>query len=260
MEKERIIFTPETEVYVRNMHNPNKPLHGYIREVISMAEINDLIPERIRHEYDVDISGTYFHKRESLINILYAKCADNWYAIKDLIEAAEKHCPLDKPLRDIYSRMVGKYCAPTWHTPCVKDMVYELEHDNVDCELHNRVYYIDYASMHPNTRGRNLRYYDIPTFDLSADYIRKHKDDYFSTPSPSEQLKKKLKRIEVNGDYMTAVWYDQPATVIKLSENDMYDTEKAYMWLLLKGLCENNKSECDRILKLMEDITYVKNR
>lgn len=105
---------------------------------------------------------------------------------------------------------------------------------------------------------RYKNYYEIPTFDLSASYIRNHKNDCFSTSSPSEQLKKKLKRIEVNGEYMTAVWYDHPATVIKLSENDMYDTEKAYMWLLLKGLCDNNKSECDRVLKLMEDITFEK--
>jgi hypothetical protein len=363
---DKILFTPETEVYIMNMHNPNKPLHGYIRDVITMTEYDTGCTT---YQYDVRVDNddtdlNIVNKRVSLTYILYAKCSGNWYVVNDLIKVAETHYNNDKSI------VLGKYLTLDY-APCVKDMMYELEHNNVDCEMHNRVYcikeekimiadnldqgtkiiyyipdslqtfigyinhksykgaakdlyylvsgdygaesisikpeqilgyecsdvWIDIATCLPTrvydivnnfdrrfgttnyvydraanhdhkdsvdslryayTSGKGEKYghkryksyYEVPTYDLSASYNKK------KIPTPSEQLKKKLKRIEVNGEYMTAVWYDRPATVIKLSENDMYDTEKAYMWLLLKGLCDNNKSECDRILKLMESITY----
>ena len=127
-------------------------------------------------------------------------------------------------------------------------MVYELEHNNVDCEMHNRVFCI---KKEKNGHIRYKSYDDIPTYDLSASCNKK------MLPTPSEKLKKKLKRIEVNGKYMTAVWYDRPATVIKLNENDSYDSEKAMLWLLLKACCENNKSECDRVLDFMKSKVEV---
>lgn len=131
---------------------------------------------------------------------------------------------------------------------CRRFGIPDLKDDSVDS-----IRYTIASGKYKEYKKKYRRYYDdIPTYDLSASSNKK------MLPSPSERLKKKLKRIEVNGEYMTAVWYDHPATVIKLSEYDMYDTEKAYMWLLLKGLCDNNKSECDRVLKLMEDITFEK--
>ena len=351
---ERIVFTPETEVYIMNMHNPNKPLHGYIREVMTMTEYDTGCTI---YQYDVRVDNdntdlNIVNKRVSLKYILYAKCSGRWYVVNDLIKVAETHYNNDKSI------FLGKYLTLKYE-PFVKDMVYELEHNNVDCEICNRVYCIKEEKMmitynldpgtkiiyyipdglqtfigyinHKSYKGadkdlyylvngdhsvesisikpeqilgyvsnsiwrdistgsstticdivknfsrrfgfgipdlkddsvdslryaiaigkiRYENYYNTNTRDLSASYNKK------KIPTPSEQLKKKLKRIEVNGKYMTAVWYDHPATVIKLNENDSYDSEKAMLWLLLKACCENNKSECDRILDFMQSKVKV---
>ena len=80
----------------------------------------------------------------------------------------------------------------------------------------------------------------------------------------NDERRRKLNRIpeinhiEQNGDYTTAIWSDGSHTIIKLHEDEFYDAEKAYLWLIFKKLCFDNKSECDRILKIFEDKTVVK--
>ena len=63
-----------------------------------------------------------------------------------------------------------------------------------------------------------------------------------------------IKFMQINGEYITAVWKDGTHTVIKRNEDDSYDLEKAVLYLILKRLCNNKKSNMDKYME-----TFFKN-
>lgn len=63
----------------------------------------------------------------------------------------------------------------------------------------------------------------------------------------------KVKFIQVNGEYTTAVWQDGTHTVVKLADWDMYDEDKLYMILVMKKIFGNNNSAMRRYFKQFSD-------
>ena len=48
------------------------------------------------------------------------------------------------------------------------------------------------------------------------------------------------KFVQFNGDYTTVVWQDGTHTIVKRSEGECYDEEKALMFATIKRMCKNN--------------------
>lgn len=54
------------------------------------------------------------------------------------------------------------------------------------------------------------------------------------------------KFVQFNGDYTTVVWKDGSHTVVKRTEGEEYDEEKAILFAIVKHLCKDNGCEMSR--------------
>lgn len=67
-----------------------------------------------------------------------------------------------------------------------------------------------------------------------------------------------VKHILINGDYTTVVWKDGTSTVVKRTDGDEYDEEKAIMYAILKKLFGNNGSAMRKYIDGLKEKTIVK--
>lgn len=62
----------------------------------------------------------------------------------------------------------------------------------------------------------------------------------------NKSLPPQPKLLQFNGDYTTVVWEDGSHTVVKRTEGEEYDEEKAILFAIVKHLCKDNGCEMSR--------------
>lgn len=110
-------------------------------------------------------------------------------------------------------------------------------------EEKNRYRLLDVDSIHPSPAYQRYLRFD----EKACSEVKKTMNEIYGSRNQKRYLlPPQPKFVQFNGDYTTVVWKDGSHTVVKRTEGEEYDEEKAILFAIVKHLCGDNGCEMSR--------------
>ena len=239
---------------------------NFLLKIVNYAVRNSDNPD-FRSEFGIFIRNHYIYESNGDVNVEIMKLVPDFVEINS---DYDDYC---------YIRITGSaYHTNKWYhnnygefDESIRDQMHFILHDDMKIPDSRLIVPVNVPYIHDTTPCMGTRNFlcKLPTpIELKAntkafgemvaslkdlyeyDFLKKCKE-VFSIELTSDLLSggssmnildqlPKIKRLERNGAFTTAVWEDGTVTKLKKSDQDEDDFEKLVFFLILKKLCDNN--------------------
>jgi hypothetical protein len=142
-----------------------------------------------------------------------------------------------------WAMILSKHCRVSWQVNTADDDIYllmlaSIAEDEIKGSRGDRN---DFAITN-RIKNRYSTWFEERNIKKRNDKLWEKR----TCPSVKHTAPPQPKFVQFNGDYTTVVWKDGSHTVVKRSEGEEYDEEKAILFAIVKHLCNDNGCEMSR--------------